>query len=252
MAIKDITGLTSEQIDVYFNYPDRIGPKKKIRFWGVIITIVGLCLFGYNEIFAITGLVLGLLMFFIGSSGIKDINKLCPKDSEIDNAWTKLAESREDEAYRAANYKTKDAIRDSDYIYLYPHEIPPNTSKEPHYTYTSIHSPNDNLIRRNYLDILRLIYGDDQIISFQETLCLADGWDGLDTTKEYYWTDVAGIEMDQKENQFLITAGGKTTAWPLAGTKDGSDRDSLKSYIEKAEQVSNALRSVLRSKKKSK
>ena len=30
MAIKDITGLTSEQIDVYFNYPDRIGPKKKI------------------------------------------------------------------------------------------------------------------------------------------------------------------------------------------------------------------------------
>ena len=256
MEIQEITGLTSKQIDIYFNYQDRISGFKKTRFWGVLITIAGLSCFAPGDLQAVAvGLTaFGLILFFIGRTGIKNINNLCPEDTEIDKAWDKLAESREDEAYRASNYKKKDTIRDSDYIFVYPSEIPVSSSKNPRYTYTMVHSPNDHIMRRNYLDVVRLIYGEDQIMTFRETLSLTDGWDGLDETKEYYWTDVAGITMDQKENEFQILVGGQNIAYPLTGEKDRGnqdERESLKNYIEKAEKVSNALRSLLRSKKKS-
>ena len=257
MDMKETIGLTSEEVDVYFNYSSRIGPQKKLRLWGVLVTIVGLCLFGLQDpTFAIIGIVIGLVMFLAGRAGIKRINNLCPTDAQIDQAWEKLAEAREEEAYRASNYKKKDTIRDSDYIFVYPLEIPASTAQNPHYQYTAVISPNDHYIRRNYLDVVRLIYGEDQIMTFQETLCLTDGWDGLDVTKEYYWTDVAGIEMDQKENKFEILVGGRPVEYPLTGERDKSqgieEREALKNYIAKAETVSNALRSLLRSKKKGK
>ena len=91
------------------------------------------------------------------------------------NHQPKEEESREDEGYRVGNFKKSDTIRDSEHFFAFPSEFG-NVEYRDKYG-------KDLYVRRNYQDVVRLIYGEDQIISFRETLCLEDGWDGLDEVK---------------------------------------------------------------------
>ena len=91
-----------------------------------------------------------------------------------------------------------------------------------------------------------------QLSDERETLCLEDGWDGLDEIKEYYWEDVAGIEFDQKKASFMIMSGGRASYYPLGKVDNNNlqeQQSSLVLYMKKCESIANALRSVLRSKK---
>ena len=238
--IESITGLTSKQVEIYFSWDEFVKNTKIII--GVCSLVILLDLI-YIENYIVTGICL-----FISLAMYHDFSKkkkILPTDEQIDNAWDALAVSREEEVYRVANFKKSNVVRDSEFFLGYPLET--GVCK-----YRDRISKRDNALRRNYLDVVRLIYGEDQIISLRETICLEDGWDGLDEIKEYYWEDVAGIEFDQKEASFMIMSGGRASYYPL-GKIDNNNlletQSSLVLYMKKCESIANALRSVLRSKK---
>jgi cbb3-type cytochrome oxidase subunit 3 len=240
--IDNITGLTPKQVEIYFCWDDI---DKKFK------AIVGYCFLGVlvDLIFLEFYLLTVFLLILVGTAYYfySKKKKILPTDEQIDNAWDALAVSREEEVYRVANFKKSNVVRDSDFFLGFPLET--GVCK-----YRDRISKQDNALRRNYLDVVRLIYGEDQIISFRETLCLEDGWDGLDEIKEYYWEDVAGIEFDQKEASFMIMSGGRASYYPLGKVDNNNNnlletQSSLVLYMKKCESIANALRSVLRSKK---
>jgi len=241
--IDNITGLTSEQVKTYFSWDEIVKNTK-------IIVVVSLFLIFLDLIYIENYILAGISLFisFAVYVDFRKKKKILPTDDQIDNAWDALAVSREEEVYRVANFKKSNEIRDSDFFLSFPLET--GVCK-----YRERISKQDNALRRNYLDIVRLIYGEDQIISFRETLCLEDGWDGLDEIKEYYWEDVAGIEFDQKEASFMIMSGGRASYYPLGKIDNNNlqeQQSSLVLYMKKCESIANALRSVLRSKKSKK
>jgi hypothetical protein len=238
--IESITGLTSKQVEIYFSW-DEIEKRYKTLTGFFFLAILADLFF--LESYIIT--VLFLIAFGFIYYNFNKKKKILPTDEQIDNAWDALAVSREEEVYRVANFKKSNVVRDSEFFLGYPLET--GVCK-----YRDRISKRDNALRRNYLDVVRLIYGEDQIISLRETMCLEDGWDGLDEIKEYYWEDVAGIEFDQKEASFMIMSGGRASYYPL-GKIDNNNlletQSSLVLYMKKCESIANALRSVLRSKK---
>ncbi|MDA9652104.1 hypothetical protein N9T16_05430 [Pelagibacteraceae bacterium] len=92
-----------------------------------------------------------------------------------------------------------------------------------------------------------MIYAKDQLIVFDENICIENNWEGVDQVHEYYWKDVSSIGFDQKINSMEIACGPKIIDFPLQGESDSQDNFST----EAAEAISNSVRVILRERKSS-
>ena len=165
-------------------------------------------------------------------------------DAQIDAQWKEIAHQREDEAYRVAHMDKEDVIRDAEYFWAYPEEVQKDIE------FTEIEG-DDKFYRRNYQRLVYMIYGKDQLVVFDENICIENNWDGLDNVQEYYWKDVSSIGFDQKKNILEIVCGPKHLEFPLQGDpKKGEEVDTLIS-TEAAENLSNSVRVILRERKTS-
>jgi hypothetical protein len=210
--------------------------------WAMVYAalIIGLVLWAFLEtagLFAAIGLVGWAIYSKMGSSSLTD--------AEIDSAWEKIAESRRDEAHRVALIDKEDTIRDAEWFFAWPDDFSPDTeykSKEGEDTY----------YRRNHQRLVYMIYGKDQLAVFGETICIEDNWDGEDDCKEYYWKDVSSMGFDQKSNTLELACGPKIIKYPLAGDDDDENGLTLfseKTKNDKATEISNSVRVILRERK---
>lgn len=230
MKITTELGYTSKEIKKYFDG----FPKWTIYFSSVVALIVTYYSFSIMifakigwDLFAglIFGLICyGLLMHLFGSK---------IKDREIDKMWKKIAIEREEEAYRAVNYDKEDAIRDAIYVYgLTKHEAPDSQIKSV--------IGKDQYYRTNHQRLIYIIFGRDQLIVWQESICLENLWDSPDVTEEYFWNDVSAVRFDEDEHLLQLVIGPIVENYPLTGDM-GSDGQ--------AQEVANAVRMILRERK---
>lgn len=161
-------------------------------------------------------------------------------DSDIDQMWHTIAKSREDEAYRATNYDKEDAIRDAIYFFGVPEQKSPDKQ-------ILVKQGKDELLRCNHQKLVYMIFGRDQLIVFDETICLENKWDGADQTNEFYWEDVSSVSFDEKADSLTFTVGPRTISYPLTG----EDEKRTAAYSQQAQQVANAVRLILRERKSS-
>ena len=228
MAINaDSHGLDQKEISTYFD------GQSNMLLWislGVLVVL-------YSVMDTI-GLIIGLaLVGYViykrfGSSGLTD--------EQIDEAWAAIAESRRDEAHKVALIDKEDTIRDAEWFFAWPDDFSPDTeykSKE----------GDDGFYRRNHQRLVYMIYGKDQLVTFGETICIEDGWDGDDDSKEYYWQDVSSMGFDQKTNVLELACGPKIINYPLAGQEDEDSDEKVKT--DKATAVANSVRVILRERK---
>jgi len=221
-------GLDRKDIPAYFDE----APDAFVWIGGVIFLIS----FFVGELGFVPGfLIFGFILYWkYGPTKLSD--------EDIDAAWVKIAESRIDEAYRVALMEKDDTIRDAEWFFAWPNESSPSTeykSKE----------GKDGFYRRNTQRLVYMIYGKDQLVTFGETICIEDMWDGEDDSQEYYWQDVSSMGFDQKSNKLELACGPKIIVYPLAGA--GGDGYIEKVKTDRATEIANSVRVMLREKKSS-
>lgn len=235
----DELSLKPEQVVAYFN---------PLKFsWAVFVTafIVACIGFAFHQIVGFVIIVAYIYYLYARSKKQKTL----PTDKQIDDQWAQIAKQREDEAYRVAHIEKSDALRDAQYFFTGPWEIQAGDN-----------SPNlkfivgkDEFIRRNYQRLVYMIYTQNQLIVFDENICIEDNWEGVDKIREYYWKDVSSIEFDQKTNTLALTCGGKDISFPLQGDENlvtsfinNLMGNSDKYVTSEAEEISNSIRVMLR------
>ena len=224
---------TEDEIQKYFtggaNWPLWVSIIAWIVAWIASEWWVGLIvLFGLIAVFVKTGLW--------GDGPVKD--------EDIDEMWHLVASSREEEAYRVTNYDKEDVLRDAQYFFAYANDTAPSKLQ--------LHKEGkDELYRWNHLKLVYMIFGRDQLIVFDETICLENLWDGADRTEEYYWEDVSSVTFDERTNTFQFAVGPRIISYPLSANDpdNGEDADERSAYYERANEVANAVRLILREKK---
>lgn len=223
-------GLDSKDISAYFD-----GQSNTLMWFGVILLLV-LWVAMDTIGLIIGGLILGFILYKrFGTSGLSD--------ADIDAAWVKIAESRLDEAHRVALMDKGDTIRDAEWFFAWPDDFSPATP------YKS-REGEDGFYRRNTQRLVYMIYGKDQLVTFGETICIEDMWDGDDDSQEYYWSDVSSMGFDQKSNKLELACGPKIVGYPLSGDS-GDDDSSERVKTDKAQEIANSVRVMLREKKSS-
>ena len=221
-------GVSQEEISRYFD-------GQGWKFIAFLILLGGGLVAMEQAVFGLPGLGLAAVLLFFR------FRKKKASDEEIDNAWTTIAKAREDEAYRVAHLDKGDAIRDAEYFWAFPEDF----SSEVNY---KTKEGADGYTRRNHQRLVYMIYGKDQLIIFDENICVEDLWDGADATQEYYWSDVSSVGFDQKTNVLEVICGPKTVLYPLAGEED---EDGETYSTKEAEAISNSIRVMLRERKSS-
>jgi len=214
---------SEKDIEKYFN---------ETPWWvwagGILAFFIGASLNEWVGIIAGLGVTVGLYIHAAGPL----------KDRQIDEFWHTIAKSREDEAYRVANYDKEDVIRDATYFFGYAEQVAPGKT---HRTKEG----DDKRVRHNHQKLIYMIYGRDQLIVFDETICLENQWDGADRTEEFYWNDVSSVSFDEKWDALQMAVGPRIVVYPLTG--EGADSHSA--YSAQAQEVANAVRLVLRERK---
>lgn len=230
MRITTELGFTPKEIKKYF---DGV-PKWPVYFSSFIALVItyysfSLTLFANIGWDLISGMIIGLICYAL----LMNLLKSKIKDREIDKMWQKIAKEREDEAYRAVNYHKEDAIRDAIYVYgLTKHESPNTEIKGI--------IGKDEYYRINHQRLIYIIFGRDQLIVWQESICLESLWDSPDVTEEYFWNDVSAVKFDEDEHLLQLVIGPIIEEYPLVGDR-GSD--------VQAQDVANAVRMILRERK---
>lgn len=231
MSVSPVTGVEYCKINDYFN-------KAMWTEWVVKIGGFGtLCLLSIFIEWT-PGFLAGVIAIGIAIAIYKIKISSAPSDHEIDMAWNKIAQSRIPEALRVANYDEEDCIRPTEYMLGYSFGLnggpPKKTIKG-----------KDGYVRSNYMKLVYVIYGRDQIMTFEEAYCIANDLDGLDKVSEYFYSDVSGVEFDQNINSFLLKTSGGNIEFSLTG-EDGAHE---KGFIQRAQDISNSIRAVLRERK---
>ena len=111
-SVEKITGLSGFQVRVYFKW-DTL---KKAATWTLIVGLVIAALGFYISEASV--ILIGSALILLGIAIFYFFGKKLPSDAQIDEAWEKLAASRENEGYRVGNFKRSDAIRDSEHFLL--------------------------------------------------------------------------------------------------------------------------------------
>ena len=229
MAIDaDSHGLDQKDISAYFD-----GQSNTLLWISLGVTAV------LYAVMDVIGVIIGLAL--VGYVLYKKFGDKGITDEQIDEAWAAIAESRREEAHKVALIDKEDTIRDAEWFFAWPDDLSPDTeykSKE----------GEDGYFRRNHQRLVYMIYGKDQLVTFGETICIEDNWDGDDDSKEYYWQDVSSMGFDQKTNVLELACGPKIINYPLAGQdEDGFTDEKVKT--EKATSVANSVRVILRERK---
>ena len=232
---KDLN-VSRESIVNYFNPP---GSKAGMIFF---LLLVSLGLYFWEPIAGVVGAVITILI-------IVKISKKgqVATDEQIDAQWDQIAQQREDEAYRVAHIDKEDVIRDAEYFWAWPQEF---QKGEGAIDFKEKEGLDENW-RKNYQRLVYMIYAKDQLVVFDENICIENNWDGLDNVQEYYWSDVSSVGFDQKTNTLEIACGPRIIAFPLKGEKKEGEEDNSVVSTEAAENLSNSVRVILRERKAS-
>ena len=232
---KDLN-VSRESIVNYFNPP---GSKAGMIFF---LLLVSLGLYFWEPIAGVVGAVITILI-------IVKISKKgqVATDEQIDAQWDQIAQQREDEAYRVAHIDKEDVIRDAEYFWAWPQEF---QKGEGAIDFKEKEGLDENW-RKNYQRLVYMIYAKDQLVVFDENICIENNWDGLDNVQEYYWSDVSSVGFDQKTNTLEIACGPRIIAFPLKGEKKEGEEDNSIVSTEAAENLSNSVRVILRERKAS-
>ena len=230
---KDLN-VSRESIVNYFNPP---GSKAGMIFF---LLLVSLGLYFWEPIAGVVGAVITILI-------IVKISKKgqVATDEQIDAQWDQIAQQREDEAYRVAHIDKEDVIRDAEYFWAWPQEF---QKGEGAIDFKEKEGLDENW-RKNYQRLVYMIYAKDQLVVFDENICIENNWDGLDNVQEYYWADVSGVGFDQKSNILTVDVGPRIVKYPLKGEKGEGDNNKVST--EAAENLSNSIRVILRERKAS-
>lgn len=233
MSKSNITDLEYSKIADYFNKPKWLDRVLKVGGFGAF------CMLSIFIEWA-PGILLGIAAIAIAIFMYNKKIKQAPTDKQIEQAWYKIAESRIPEAHRVANYDKEDCIRPTEYMFGYSSQFLENKEKK-------VVRGKDGFYRSNYRKLIYVVYGRDQIMTFEEGYCIENDVDGLDRVSEYFYADVSGVEIDQNTNSFLLKTSGGNVQFELTGEDGTHERHS----IERAQDISNSIRAVLREKKSS-
>jgi len=233
MSKSNISNLEYGKIRDYFNRPKWNDYVLKFGGAGVFFLLSIFIEWGFGILIGISLIAIAGVIYNLKISG-------SPSDQQIDDAWTKIAQSRISEAHRVGNYDEEDCIRPTEYMFGYSYNFLESTDKK-------VVQGKDGYIRSNYLRLVYIIYGRDQIITFEEGYCIENDIDGLDRVSEYFYSDVSGVEIDQNTNSFLLKTSGGNVEFRLTG-EDGQHE---KGFIQRAQDISNSIRAVLRERKTS-
>ena len=116
-SVEKITGLSGFQVRVYFKWDSL----KKAATWTLIVGLVIAALGFYISEASV--ILIGSALILLGIAIFYFFGKKLPSDAQIDEAWEKLAASRENEGYRVGNFKRSDAIRDSEHFFAWPQQF---------------------------------------------------------------------------------------------------------------------------------
>lgn len=170
-----------------------------------------------------------------------------PDPEKIDAEWHRVALSRENIAYEKLNFDKDEAIREAQYFFAYPEHIAPG--KDYREITLPLRGPNgESVTYRNHQRVVWMIYGRDQLMTFDETICLEDLWDSRDRTSEFFWQDVSSIDFDERTDTLEVVVGGKTHSYPLTG---GDNEGGEAFDADRAVEIANGVRTILREKKSS-
>jgi hypothetical protein len=179
--------------------------------------------------------------------GLFYLSKDAPDPKKIDAEWHRVALSRESVAYKKLNFDKDEAIRDAQYFFAFPEYVAPG--KEYRQVSIPLQGPNGETVTyRNHQRIVWMIYGRDQLMTFDETICLEDLWDSRDRTSEFFWQDVSSIDFDERTDTLEVVVGGKTHSYPLTGDDSASGQAF---DPDRAVEIANGVRTILREKKSS-
>ena len=215
------------EISIYFDG----SPWGKIGGW--LLVAAAAVFFLYN---AFAGVLLAGAGIFCLYKWYKDVNLV--SDSDIDRAWAAIAVSREDEAYRVSHLDKEDAIRPAQWFYTFPDQFDEDVGYK-------TKEGKDEFIRQNHQRLVYMIFAKDQMIIFEENIGIENLWDSADKSEEYYWQDVSSVSFDQRDDTLTIVCGPKTISYPLTADDGAAIRD----YMKQAEEISSAVRMILREKK---
>ena len=234
-------GISQKQIELYFCIDQWL---KKWKWGAAIFLLVAIALYWVeihegHLIFEIPYFWVPAILGVLCIVRIVKMIKNCPNDNDMDTAWDFAARSRYDEAMKQSHIEEEDLAgpegQGIDHFFGEPLDF----DKIPYRWKIG----KDGCYRSNYQQMIFVLYGKDALMQFDEPFCLENNWDGKDQTREFYWTDIAGITFDQREEIFIINAAGKEEPFQLAS-------DHISSYrAEKAEDIAKTCRTMLRQKK---
>ena len=154
--------LKTEQVAAYFN---------PLKFsWAVFVTafIVACIGYAFNPIFGVV--IIAAYIYYLYARSKKQKN--APTDKQIDDQWAQIARQREDEAYRVAHIEKSEALRDAQYFFTGPWEIQAGDNSPD----LKFIEGKDEFLRRNYQRLVYMIYTQNQLIVFDENICIEDNW----------------------------------------------------------------------------
>jgi hypothetical protein len=101
--------------------------------------------------------------------------------------------------------------------------------------------------RCNTRNFVVLLYGPDSIMTFENHFCVETDDISTDENSEYFFEDVAGIEVSDERLELRTSGGSKI--FPLASQGSASMETTGK---DRADQVCSCVRAILREKKRTK
>lgn len=212
--------ISPEQAKKYFSYP-----KMRKRMWWCIVAAV---LLGAVEpiLFPLFAVIAALIWHF----KLKD----CPTDQDIEDTFEAFVLQQEPAALDALNYEFSDLIRPSDWFWYVSRGI--NGCEK------RFRVGKDDITRANTRSFIYVLYGADQIMSYEIDYNIEEAVESTSNNSEYFYQDVAGVEVNPKA--LIIRSSGGNKVFPLVEADEEADE-------ARAKGVMNAIRTMLREKKSS-
>lgn len=237
-------GISPQQIELYFEIDKWL---KKWKWGAAIFLLVAIAWYWLeihegHLIFEIPYFWVPAILGVLCIVRIVKMRKNCPEDSDIDETWDLQAFQRYDEAMSQSHIEGEDLAGPEgegvDHFFGWPAETFPGMPYRGKIG-------KDGLYRSNYQQLVFVLYGKDALMQFDEAFNLEYQHDGKDQTREFYWTDIAGITFDQREEIFSIIAAGKEETFNL---NNSEGQHAYKS--DRAEAIAKTCRTMLRQKKR--
>ena len=210
----------------------------------VALLISPFCLFVFSSAFLLGLLAIAAEIFIIKTKIIDVID-----DEKIEEQYRLVAEANYNRAVDDCGINQDDLIQAPDYFW-YVDEFRTDIFHN-NYNILKIRKGSDGMYRTNTRGLVILNYGKDQIFSWVIVVNIETNKFSTESTSEYFYRDIIGIEVTQNQILTLRTSGGNVE-YPLA--KDLKTRNSKKASkasgdIEKAKQVIKAVKQMIREKK---